>query len=160
MKENILLGTVPGFGKRSDNPSFDKKSAYRSYWDDLMRGSPGFRFHDNENSFYDRDIMHKRNAGHINHDAKEEEEREEYQPSFGSWEEWGEFDDFSNLMDDVSLYPKIGLFDRTILTRVQKKDGKNLEKRTNITDKRDTQNDDKKRGTDMKITKQEENKMV
>ena len=125
-----------------------------------MRGSPGFRFHDNENSFYDRDIMHKRNAVHINHDSKEEEEeREEYQPSFGSWEEWGEFDDFSNLMDDVSLYPKIGLFDRTILTRVQKKDGKNVEKRINLIDKRDTNNDDK-RGTDIKAKSQEENKMV
>ena len=52
--------------------------------------------------------------------------------------------------------PRLGYED----WKFQKKDGKNPEKRTNVIDKRDTQNDDKKRGTDMKITKQEENKMV
>ena len=124
-----------------------------------MRGSPGFRFHDNENSFYDRDIMHKRNPGHMNQNLKDDKEIQEQQPSFGSWEEWGEFDDFSNLMDDVSLYPKIGLFDRTILTRVQKKDGNNVDKRTNLIDKRDTNNDEK-RGTDIKVPNQEDSKMV
>ena len=40
-----------------------------------------------------------------------------------NWEDWGEFGDFTGLMEDVSLYPSsLGLFDRTILTRVQKRD--------------------------------------
>ena len=82
-------------------------------WDNLMRGSPGFRFNDNQNYLYDRDIMHKRNS-------EVKEENEKALPS--NLEEWGEFNDFSGLMEDVSLYPSsLGLFDRTILTRVQKR---------------------------------------
>ena len=78
-----------------------------------MRGSPGFRFNDNQNYLYDRDIMHKR-------DSEGKEETEQALPS--NWEDWGEFNDFTGLMEDVSLYPaSLGLFDRTILTRVQKR---------------------------------------
>ena len=82
-------------------------------WDNLMRGSPGFRFNDNQNYLYDRDIMHKRNS-------EEKEETENVLPT--NLEDWGEFNDFSGLMEDASLYPSsLGLFDRTILTRVQKR---------------------------------------
>ena len=82
-------------------------------WDNLVRESPGFRFNDNRNFLYDRDIMHKRNS-------EVKEENENALPS--NLEEWGEFNDFSGLMEDVSLYPSsLGLFDRTILTRVQKR---------------------------------------
>ena len=82
-------------------------------WDNLMRGSPGFRFNDNQNYLYDRDIMHKRNS-----EGKKENEK----ALSSNLEEWGEFNDFTGLMEDVSLYPSsLGLFDRTILTRVQKR---------------------------------------
>ena len=43
-------------------------------------------------------------------------------------EQWGDFNDFTGLMEDVSLYPaSLGLFDRTILTRVQKRPSQNQE---------------------------------
>ena len=85
-------------------------------WDNLMRGSPGFRFNDNQNYLYDRDIMHKRNREGM------EEKEEEVKALPSNLEDWGEFNDFSGLMEDVSLYPSsLGLFDRTILTRVQKR---------------------------------------
>ena len=90
-------------------------------WDNLMRGSPGFRFNDNQNYLYDRDIMHKRNSV-----GKEKEEKESALPS--NLEDWGEFNDFTGLMEDVSLYPSsLGLFDRTILTRVQKRPSQDQE---------------------------------
>ena len=86
-------------------------------WDNLMRGSPGFRFNDNQNYLYDRDIMHKRSS----QVGENSEDTEHNLPS--NWGEWGDFGDFTGLMEDVSLYPSsLGLFDRTILTRVQKRD--------------------------------------
>lgn len=97
-----------------------------------MRGSPSFRFHDDD-SFYDRDIMHKRTAS-TNGDqmAISADNNEVKRTAVGTsaatdqvsdedWEDWGEWDDFTGLMDDVSLYPpSFGLYDRTVLTRVQR----------------------------------------
>lgn len=93
-------------------------------WDNLMRDSPGFRFNDNRNFLYDRDIMHKRN-----------EEKDQQIDLPNNWEDFGdfgEFEGFTGLMEDVSLYPaNLGLFDRTILTRVQKRGEDQVEKREN-----------------------------
>ena len=134
-----------------------------------MRGSPGFRFHDNENSFYNRDILHKREDTENKQDNENKTTTEELSKDdiinaknatdsdetndgstadkvdtdenvFSSWEDW---DDFSNLMEDVSLYPpSFGLFDRTILTRVQKKDDKQEKRRLN-SDKNSAQSNDR-----------------
>ena len=98
-------------------------------WDNLMRDSPGFRFNDNRNFLYDRDIMHKRN--------KEEEQQIDLP---NNWEDFGEFEGFTGLMEDVSLYPSnLGLFDRTILTRVQKRAQDQVEKRGSVSNEVDTQ---------------------
>ena len=143
-----------------------------------MRGSPGFRFHDNENNFYERNILHKRVANEeatnntdndtsiaannvtittnnntkttVNNNQDDLRKTKEVilkavadlkNDVFDNWEDWGEdFDDFHNLMEDASLYPpSFGLFDRTILTRVQKKDEeaakRNLESENTSKDK-------------------------
>ena len=116
-----------------------------------MRGTPGFRFHDNENSLYDRDIMHKRAEGEPKEeegDSKEEKNNveEEAAPpqkeTLGPWEDWSDFDanfdGFTSLMEDASLYPPNFGSSLTILTRVQKKDGKGsaLEKKDKGVEKR------------------------
>ena len=122
-----------------------KRSAFHNnYWDDIMRGTPGFRFHDNENSLYDRDIMHKRTEGEHKEeetafreeegDSKEEKNNVEeevaapHKETLGTWEDWSDFDTnfdgFTSLMEDASLYPPNFGSSLTILTRVQKKDGK------------------------------------
>ena len=95
-------------------------------WDNLMRDSPGFRFNDNRNFLYDRDIMHKRNE-----EKDQQIDLSNNWEDFGDFGDFGEFEGFTGLMEDASLYPaNLGLFDRTILTRVQKR-GDQLEKREN-----------------------------
>ena len=116
-----------------------------------MRGTPGFRFHDNENSLYDRDIMHKRAEGETKEeegDSKEDKENVEeeaaapHKETLGPWEDWSDFDanfdGFTSLMEDASLYPPNFGSSLTILTRVQKKDGKGsaLEKKDKGVEKR------------------------
>ena len=116
-----------------------------------MRGTPGFRFHDNENSLYDRDIMHKRAEGETKEeegDSKEEKNNVEeeaaapHKETLGPWEDWSDFDanfdGFTSLMEDASLYPPNFGSSLTILTRVQKKDGKGsaLEKKDKGVEKR------------------------
>lgn len=100
-----------------------------------MRGNPGFRFHDNQDSLFDRDLIHKRE----NEDVKRSQEASlktdkeaeagpgQIETVFETWADWGDSEDFGGLRDDAALYPH--LFDRTILTRVQKKDGDNVDKR-------------------------------
>ena len=116
-----------------------------------MRGTPGFRFHDNENSLYDRDIMHKRAEAETKEeegDSKEEKNNVEEEAAapqketLGPWEDWSDFDanfdGFTSLMEDASLYPPNFGSSLTILTRVQKKDGKGsaLEKKDKGVEKR------------------------
>merc|ERR1712172_158198 len=102
-----------------------KRSAYPSYWGDIMRGNPGFRFHDNQDSLFDRDLIHKREEEEVkrNQDAslKTEAGPGQIETVFETWADWGDSEDFGGLRDDAAIYPH--LFDRTILTRVQKKDG-------------------------------------
>ena len=103
-----------------------------------MRGNPGFRFHDNQDSLFDRDLIHKRE----NEDVKRTPEaglKTEAGPGqietvFETWADWGDSEDFGGLRDDAALYPH--LFDRTILTRVQKKDGDSVVKRNLMEEKR------------------------
>ena len=108
-----------------------------------MRGNPGFRFHDNQDSLFDRDLIHKRE----NVDVKRNQEASlkteagpgQIETVFETWADWGDSDDFGGLRDDAALYPH--LFDRTILTRVQKKDGDSVVKRNLMEEKRSQADD-------------------
>ena len=108
-----------------------------------MRGNPGFRFHDNQDSLFDRDLIHKRE----NEDVKRNQEASlkteagpgQIETVFETWADWGDSEDFGGLRDDAALYPH--LFDRTILTRVQKKDGDSADKR-NLMEKKRIKADD------------------
>ena len=129
-----------------------------------MRGNPGFRFHDNQDSLFDRDLIHKREmggeggvkrseAGH-----KAEAGPGQIETVFETWADWGDSDEFGGLRDDAALYPpSYGLFDRTILTRVQKKNGNNVDKRDLREEKRDQVDDHeeeskKKKNVEAEIT--------
>ena len=107
-----------------------------------MRGNPGFRFHDNQDSLFDRDLIHKRviptevkrvmpaevKRGEVSHQA--EGGPGQMETVFETWADWGDSEEFGGLRDDTALYPpSFGLFDRTILTRVQKKDGGKVDNR-------------------------------
>ena len=119
-------------------------------WDNLMQGSPGFRFNDNQNYLYDRDIMHKRNT-----------EGEEREPLPSNWDEWGEFGDFTGLMEDVSLYPSsLGLFDRTILTRVQKRDQDKAQGEQNLKKREVSFSNDEARGSSHSRQPEVENSFI
>ena len=112
-----------------------------------MRGNPGFRFHDNQDSLFDRDLIHKREEEEVkrSQDASHKADTEAEGPGqietvFETWADWGDSEDFGGLRDDAALYPH--LFDRTILTRVQKKDGENVDKRNLMEEKKRNQADD------------------
>ena len=120
-----------------------KRSAYPSYWGDIMRGNPGFRFHDNQDSFFDKDLIHKREEAGAGEVKKSEASHQaeaapgQIETVFETWADWGDSEEFGGLRDDTALYPpSYGLFDRTILTRVQKKDGGNVDKRDLVQEKR------------------------
>merc|ERR1712064_60501 len=101
----------------------------------------GFRFNDNQNYLYDRDIVHKRSSQEV----ENSEDAEHNLPS--NWEEWGDFGDFTGLMEDVSLYPSsLGLFDRTILTRVQKRDKEEEQEEQSVEKREETSNTKENRG--------------
>ena len=110
-------------------------------WGDIMRGNPGFSFHDNQDSLFDRDLVHKREMpaevkrSEASHQA--EGGPGQIETVFETWADWGDMEEFGGLRDDTALYPpSYGLFDRTILTRVQKKDGGNVDNRDPIEEKR------------------------
>merc|ERR1712064_131450 len=102
----------------------------------------GFRFNDNQNYLYDRDIVHKRSSQEV----ENSEDAEHNLPS--NWEEWGDFGDFTGLMEDVSLYPSsLGLFDRTILTRVQKRDKEEEQEEQSVEKRGGSQSEKGKNGS-------------
>ena len=111
-----------------------------------MRGNPGFRFHDNQDSLFDRDLIHKREEDEVKRsaDASHKTDTEagpgQIETVFETWADWGDSEDFGGLRDDAALYPH--LFDRTILTRVQKKDGDNVDKRNLMEEEKRNQADD------------------
>ena len=111
-----------------------------------MRGNPGFRFHDNQDSFFDRDVIHKREMKGDGEVKREEGDKEDghgqMETVFETWEDWGDFDEFGGLRDEAAVAPRFGLFDRTILTRVQKKNGNNVDMRDPLKENKDNVNNE------------------